>query len=124
MKCEKNMEKENAILIKSKKFAVRIIRFYKYLYDEKREFVLAQQILKSGTSIGANAWEASRAQSRKDFIAKQCIALKEAEETCYWLEIFTETEIIETKEFETLYADAKELVAILTSIIKTTEINK
>ena len=120
----KNIEKENAILIKSKKFAVRIIRFYKYLYDEKREFVLAQQILKSGTSIGANAREASRAQSRKDFIAKQCIALKEAEETCYWLEIMMEAEIIETKEFETMYADAKELVAILTSIIKTTEINK
>ncbi|MBR2589942.1 MAG: four helix bundle protein [Clostridia bacterium] len=118
------MEKENAILIKSKKFAVRIIRFYKYLYNEKHEYILAQQILKSGTSIGANTREASRAQSRKDFIAKQCIALKEAEETCYWLEIMKEAEIIETQEFETMYADAKELVAILTSIIKTTEINK
>ena len=81
------MERDNLVLTKSKRFAVRIINLYKYLCDEKKEFILSKQILKSGTSIGANAREASKAQSKKEKKKKMNISLKEAEETCYWLEI-------------------------------------
>ncbi|MBR0414980.1 MAG: four helix bundle protein [Clostridia bacterium] len=118
------MERDNLVLEKSKKFAVRVIKFYKYLCEEKKEYILAKQILRSGTSIGANAREASKAQSKKEFIAKMNTSLKESEETCYWLEILVEAEIIDTKEFESLYSDANELVAILTSIIKSSNSNQ
>lgn len=118
------MDRNNLILEKSKLFAIRIIRFYQYLCNEKKEYVLSKQILKSGTSIGANAREASKAQSKKEFIAKMNISLKEAEETCYWLEIFEETEIISKKEFDSIYSEANELVAIITSIIKTSNENQ
>ena len=118
------MERDNLALTKSKRFAVRIINLYKYLCDEKKEFILSKQILKSGTSIGANAREASKAQSKKEFIAKMNISLKEAEETCYWLEILEESNIIDTNAFDSIYADANELVAIFTSIVKTSNTNK
>ena len=108
---------------KSKAFAVRIIRFYKYLAEEKHEYVLAKQILRSGTSIGANVRESYSAQSRADFINKLNIALKEADETLYWLEIFLESEIITQSEFDSLYTDLKEICALLASSIKTTKIN-
>lgn len=109
--------------IKTKAFAVRIIRFYKYLAEEKHEYVLAKQILRSGTSIGANVRESYSAQSRADFINKLNIALKEADETLYWLEIFLESEIITQSEFDSLYTDLKEICALLASSIKTTKIN-
>ena len=109
--------------IKTKAFAVRIIRFYKYLAKEKHEYVLAKQILRSGTSIGANVRESYSAQSRADFINKLNIALKEADETLYWLEIFLESEIITQSEFDSLYTDLKEICALLASSIKTTKIN-
>lgn len=118
------MDRNNLILIKSKNFAVRVIRFYKFLCEEKQEYILSKQILRSGTSIGANTREASKAQSKKEFIAKMNIALKEAEETCYWLEIMEESEIITKKEFDSIYSDSNELVAILTSIIKTSNDGK
>ena len=108
---------------KSKAFAVRIIRFYKYLAEEKHEYVLAKQILRSGTSIGANVRESYSAQSRADFINKLNIALKEADETLYWLEIFLESEIITQSEFDSLYTDLKEICALLASSIKTTKNN-
>jgi four helix bundle protein len=109
---------ENLILVKSKAFALRIIRLYKYLCDERKEFVLSKQVLRSGTSIGANAKEASLAQSKKDFEAKLSIALKEAGETEYWLELLHESDYIEEKSFESINADNKEIIRILTSILK------
>ena len=109
--------------IKTKAFAVRIIRFYKYLAEEKHEYVLAKQILRSGTSIGANVRESYSAQSRADFINKLNIALKEADETLYWLEIFLESQIITQSEFDSLFTDLKEICALLASSIKTTKNN-
>ena len=108
--------------IKTKAFAVRIIRFYKYLSEEKHEYVLAKQILRAGTSIGANVRESYSAQSRADFINKLNIALKEADETQYWLEIFLESEIITQSEYDSLYTDLKEICALLASSIKTIKI--
>lgn len=111
-------DEDNLILVKSKAFALRIIRLYKYLCEEKKEFVLSKQVLRSGTSIGANAKEASLAQSKKDFEAKLSIALKEAGETEYWLELLHEGDYIEEKSFESMNADNKELIRIITSILK------
>ncbi|MDR0819620.1 MAG: four helix bundle protein [Oscillospiraceae bacterium] len=112
------MDKNNPVLDKSKAFAVRIIRLYQYL-DGKRIYALASQIVRSGTSIGANVREAVRGQSKADFYAKLGIALKEAEETAYWLELLFESGYIEDNQFNSLYRDCKELVALLTSILKT-----
>lgn len=111
-------DEDNLILVKSKAFALRIIRLYKYLCEEKKEFVLSKQVLRSGTSIGANAKEASVAQSKKDFEAKLSIALKEAAETEYWLELLYESDYIEKVSFDSIYADNKELIRIITSILK------
>ena len=110
--------RENIIQIKSKAFAIRAIKLYKYLCEVKKEFVLSKQLLRSGTSIGANVRESSRAQSNADFISKMNIALKEADETLYWLELLMESDFIDKTEFNSLYSDAEELVKILVSIIK------
>ena len=118
------MKNDNVILNKSKFFAIRIIKLYKYLSDEKKEFVLSKQVLRSGTSIGANEREAARAQSKADFIAKQHIALKEADETCYWLELLHETDYVSDKEFESIYSEANELIKLLVAIIKSAKANK
>ena len=83
----------NIVLEKSKAFAIRIIKMYQFLTEDKKEYVLSKQILRSGTGIGANCREASRAQSKADFISKMSIALKEADETAYWLELLYETTI-------------------------------
>ena len=114
---------DNIIDRKTKAFAVRIVRFYKYLTDEKKEFVLSKQILRSGTSIGANARERKNAQSKADFVSKLSIALKEADETQYWLELLVESEIIDETVFSTLNEDLKEIIALLTSSIKTAKQN-
>lgn len=116
--------KNNAIVDKSKSFAINIIKLYKYLVSEKQEYTLSKQVLRSGTSIGANVRESLRAQSRADFISKQNIALKEADETCYWLELLHETDFITDNEFENIYAEANEIVKLLVSIIKTAKANK
>lgn len=116
--------KNNAIADKSKSFAIHIIKLYKYLVSEKQEYTLSKQVLRSGTSIGANVRESLRAQSRADFISKQNIALKEADETCYWLELLHETDFITDNEFENIYAEANEIVKLLVSIIKTAKANK
>ena len=113
----------NAVLDKSKAFAVRIIKLYKYMAEEKREFILSKQLLRSGTSIGANCREAHRAQSAADFISKLGIALKEAEESAYWLELLSETDYITAKQFNSLYSDNDELISLLVSIIKSTKNN-
>ena len=113
------MAEEDVIKDKSKSFALRIIRLYKYLCDEKHEYVLSKQILRSGTSIGANVREAQRGQSKPDFYAKLFVALKEADETAYWLELLHESEYIDQSAFESVYADCDEIIKLLTSITKT-----
>ena len=112
------MKTDNVIVSKSKAFAVRIIRLYKYLCNEKKEFVLSKQLLRSGTSIGANVKEAIRGQSKDDFAHKMNISLKEASETEYWLELLFETDYITEQQFNSIIADCTELIKILTSIIK------
>ncbi len=109
----------NVVLEKSKAFALRIIKLYQYLIEEKREFILSKQLLRSGTSIGANTREASRGQTKPDFYAKLNIALKEADETAYWLELLHESNFIDNKQFESIYADCNEIIALLVSITKT-----
>ena len=108
----------NPIVDKSNKFALRIIHLYKELTDEQKEFVLSKQILRSGTSIGANVRESQRGESKADFIHKLSISLKEADETLYWLELLHDAEYISNEEFDSLFADCKELVRILTAILK------
>ena len=111
--------KSGALRDKTKHFAVRIIRFVSYLRDEKREFVMSKQILRSATSIGANVRESWNAQSRSDFQHKLSIALKEADETAYWLELLVESEIIDRKQFDSLYSDLDEIIAMLTASVRT-----
>ena len=113
------MEAENTARYKSKRFAVRIVRLYQYLCEEKREFVLSKQILRSGTSIGANLAEAECAISKKDFLSKIYIALKECSETLYWLELLTETDYLSEQEFKSLNADCDELRRMLSATTKT-----
>lgn len=108
---------ENTVAGKSKAFAVRVVGLYKYLCS-KKEFVLSKQVLRSGTSIGANVREAVFAQSKKEFIAKMNTALKEASETLYWLELMFETEYIVQTEYKSLERDCTELIKLLVSIIK------
>ena len=110
---------DNAVVEKSKSFAIRIVRAYKYLTAEKNEYVLSKQLLRSGTSIGANVKEAIRGQSKPDFYSKLNIALKEASETEYWLEILYETEYIDKKLFDSINSDCQELIRLLVSITKT-----
>ena len=113
----------NIIQDLSKQFAIRIIKFYKHLYEDKHETVLSKQILRSGTSIGANIRESLHAPSKADFINKLNIALKEADETKYWLEILYESEIINVEAFNSLVADNQQIIATLVKIIKTTKEN-
>ena len=115
--------KENIIKDKSFAFAVRIVRLYKHLKDDKKEFVLSKQILKSGTSIGAMVREAEHAETKADFIHKMAIAQKEANETIYWLELLTETEYLSDVEFKSIIDDASEIIRLITTIIKTTKSN-
>ncbi|MBR0201438.1 MAG: four helix bundle protein [Bacteroidaceae bacterium] len=115
------MRADNQILTDSKAFALRIIRLYKYLKEEKGVYILSKQVLRCGTSIGANVRESVNAQSRMDFINKLNIALKEANETEYWLELLHESEYIDDKQFESIYNDCGKLSATLTKIIKTTK---
>ena len=121
-KKDKNM-KETALQKKSKAFAVKIIKMYQYLCEEKHEYVLSKQVLRSGTSIGANVREAKRAQTTPDFYAKLFIALKEAEETEYWLELLVETDYISQNLFESIYSDNEELIKLLVSSTKTIKEN-
>ena len=113
-------DEKNIVANKSFAFALRIIKAYKYL-TEHNEYILSKQLLRSGTSIGANCREAKNAQSRLDFINKLNIALKEADETAYWLELLHEGNFIDNNCFESIYNDCVELVKLLTSIVKTTK---
>lgn len=104
---------------KSKKFAIRIIRLYQYLRVNQKEFVLSKQLLRSGTSIGANLAEAECAISRNDFLSKEYIALKETMETLYWLDLLHATDYLSDKQYLSLYHDAEELRKMLSSATKT-----
>lgn len=109
---------DNVIVDKSKQFAVRIIKLHQFLISDKKEFVLSKQVLRSGTSIGANVKEAVRGQSKADFYAKMNIALKEASETEYWLELLYETNYLTEQQYRSIYPDCQELLKILMSITK------
>ena len=111
--------KESILRDKSKAFAVRIIKLYKFLLEEKKEFVISKQILRCGTSIGANFAEAIYGVSEADFINKLSIAQKEASETIYWLELLYETDFITKEQFDSMLADADELVRLLAASIIT-----
>ena len=112
---------ESIIENKSFDFAIRIVNLYKHLTNDKKEFVLSKQLLRSGTSIGANVSEGEKGQTKPDFNTKMSIALKEANETFYWLRLLYKTEFLTEKEFKSMEKDIDEIIAILTSICKKTQ---
>jgi four helix bundle protein len=112
------MKHDNIIVDKSKAFALRIIKLYRYLCDTQHEYILSKQLIRSGTSIGANVKEAIRGQSIADFTAKLNIALKEASESEYWIELLHESGYLTDEQFESINSDCIEILKILTSIIK------
>jgi len=111
--------KDNILRNKSFDFAVRVVNLYRYLVDEKKEFVLSKQLLRSGTSIGANVEEAIGGQSRSDFLAKLSIAYKEARESLYWIELLNKTEFLSDKESVSIKSDIEEILKIIGRIRKT-----
>ena len=113
--------RDGALQLKSFAFAVRVVNLYKYLYSEKKEFVLSKQLLRSGTAIGELVREAEQAESKSDFVHKLAIALKEANETEYWLLLLRETAYLTAAESESIITDNQELLKLLTSIIKSTK---
>jgi four helix bundle protein len=113
------MKKDNVVQIKSYAFAVRIVKVYQFLYEQKKEFVLSKQLLRSGTSIGANIEEAIGGQSEKDFYAKLTISYKEARETHYWIRLLRDTNYLTEEQADNLLKDADELLRIIGSIQKT-----
>ena len=112
------MDRNNKIAQITKEFALRIIKLSNYLCEEKKEFIMSKQVLRSGTSIGANIRESIYAQSKADFISKLSIALKESSETEYWLELLHESGYLFDKEFESIYDDNSKISATLINIIK------
>ena len=115
--------KENVVQAKSYAFAVRIVRMYQCLSAEKREYVLSKQVLRCGSSIGANVEEAIGAQSRADFLSKLSIAYKEARETIYWLRLLKDTDYLSPAQFKSIHADAQEICRIIAAIQKSTKAN-
>ena len=116
--------KENEVRRKSLDFAKRMVLVYQYLCNEKREYVLSKQLLRSGTSIGANIAESQYASSRKDFLNKLYIALKECSETLYWLELLTSCDYLTGSEYQSLHQDCTELLKLLSAITKSTRDGK
>ena len=116
--------KNNISAEKSFAFAIRIVNLYKYLTKEHKEYTLSKQILRCGTSIGANIAEAQRGQSKADFAAKMSIALKEASETEYWIKLLYHTDYLTKEQFDSLIHDIQELIAILMAICGTANANK
>lgn len=111
---------ENDIYILSKSFALRVVRLYKYLTDEHKEYVQSKQLLRSGTSIGSNVHEGKNGQSRADFCSKMNIAFKEATESNYWIDLLREAEYISESEYKSLSDDCYKIQAVLTKIVKAT----
>ena len=118
--------RDNIILDKSFTFAVRVVKLYKYLCDEKKEYILSKQLLRSGTSIGANINEAQAGQSKADFISKMSISSKEARESKYWIDLLVKTEYLNINDQHTksLVSDIEEIIKLLTSIVKSSQGNK
>lgn len=114
-------KRENVVMNKSYAFALRIIKLYKYLVSDQKEFVLSKQILRSGTSIGALVKKSEHAQSKADFINKMNIALKEANETEYWLMLLKDSLYIEEKSFNSIHSENVELIKLLVSIVKSSK---
>lgn len=114
---------DNIVLSKSRQFAIRIVNLYKHLVSDKNEYVLSKQLLRSGTSIGANIHEAVVSQSKKEFIAKMNIALKEAHETEYWLDILHETQYLSNSEYNSIQGDCSTINKLLIAIIKSSNKN-
>jgi len=112
---------ENNVYDLSKAFAIRVVKLFNYLVDNKKEYVMSKQLLRSGTSIGANVFEGKNAQSRADFTNKMNIALKEASESGFWIDLLHDTQYISDKEYESIFADCKRLIAVLTKIVKATK---
>ena len=113
--------KTNALRVKSYQFSLRIVKAYKHIVAESKEYVLSKQLLRAGTSIGANIAEANQAQSRPDFISKLGISLKEAVETEYWLTLLRDSDYLTEAQSESLLLDCRELIKILTSSVKTSK---
>ncbi len=112
-------EERQTALLKSKRFAIRIVKLYQYLCEEKKEFVMSKQVLRCGTSIGANLAESTTAISRKDFLSKIYTALKECSETQYWLELLRDTDFITEEMFDSMQKDCEEMRRMLSSSTKT-----
>ncbi|MDN3203781.1 four helix bundle protein [Algoriphagus sediminis] len=113
--------RENVVKNKSLEFAVRVVKLYQFLCDQKKEFVLSKQLLRSGTSVGAMVREAEHAETKKDFNHKMGIAQKEINETIYWLELLHQTDYLTPSEFESMKADAVEIIKIITAILKSSK---
>jgi four helix bundle protein len=115
--------RENIVKDKSFKFAVRVIQLYKYLCEEKKEFVLSKQLLRSGTCVGAMIRESEHAESKQDFIHKMAIAQKELNETMYWLELLKTTNYLNESNYLNIYNESQEIMKLITSILKSTKSN-
>lgn len=115
--------RDSVVKIKSFEFAKRIIKLYKYLCEDKKEFILSKQLLRSGTSIGANIVEAECGISRKDFLAKMYISFKECAETKYWIELLYSSDYIAKNQYVSIISDCEELLKLLSSITKSTKNN-
>lgn len=116
--------KENVVKNKSLEFALRIVKLFQYLSDTKKEYVLSKQLLRSGTAIGALVRESEHAESKADFIHKLSIALKEANESDYWIELLYRAGYLVESEYQSLFSDLDEIIRLLVSIIKTSKANK
>jgi len=115
--------RDNVIKTKSYDFALRVVKLYKHLISEQKEYVLSKQLLRSGTSVGANIEEGLSGQSKKDFIAKLFISLKEAKESHYWIRLLRDSDYLDKELAESFLKDVDELISILTAIIKSTKNN-
>ena len=115
--------KENVVKNKSFAFAVRVVTLYQFLIEQKREYVLSKQLLRSGTSVGAMVREAEHAETKNDFKHKMGIAQKEINETIYWLELLNETKYLNEEQYESINADAVEIIKLITTIIKSVKAN-
>ena len=112
---------ENNIYMLSRDFAIRIIKLFNYLKDQKKKYIMSKHVFKSGTSVGANVFEAKNAQSRADFSSKMNIALKEMTETLYWLDLLHTTEYIDEKQYDSIFSDGNRIMATLIKIVKATK---
>ena len=114
---------ENVVKEKTFTFAIRVVKLYKYLCSDKKEYILSKQLLRSGTSVGAMVREAEHAETKKDFLHKMAVAQKEINETIYWLDLLKETDYLTAQQHESIKMDAIEIIKLITSILKSTKKN-